>query len=118
VALVVGSVVEQDRDRAKGRADLFDSALQCTGVAQIGMLKMDSAAFRAHRVHHLGRGLRRNVDEADPGALCGEALHQRLTDARSAAGDQHGPAFQIRVNRSSHSFLQQLHGCLPIRAST
>ena len=65
-----------------------DVALDERGVAA-GAAAIGSAA---HRALDCGAGVARASAEHDPGPFAGEAVHDRLADARRAAGDDRDPA--------------------------
>ena len=107
MALVVRGVVDQDGDRPEGAAHPRDRGPQRRDVGEIRVLE---AYARAAAVQFVGEGAGLGLLDVDEGGLrllLDEAAHDRLADARAAAGDEHGLARKVAVGRR--------HDVLPIR---
>ena len=106
VALVVRRIVDQDGDRPERLAHLLDRAPERRDVGDVAMLVVQRPLPAEVGLKLLRRRVG-DVEKSDPGALRGEATHDRLADAHRAAGDQHDAVLQAGVDRIvGHGFLK------------
>jgi hypothetical protein len=104
VALVVGSVVDKDLNRAEGVPDPADGGAQGSDVGQIGMFEVDVETLARQLADYGLRRVMGDVNEGDFGFLLGEAADNRLADTRTSTGNEHHLVFQVGIYRS-HLFL-------------
>src|SRR5690348_3222464 len=95
-------VVDQDEYGPEELADRCYRALQRRNVGEIARLEMHGRSRLGKLPHQGARGLHGDVDEGYLGVLRGELAHDRLADARAAAGDQNDLVLQVRINRCHH----------------
>ena len=96
-ALVVGRVVDEDRDRPEALADLLHRRLERGDVGQVALEEERRGSGSAElRRERLGR-LDLDVDEGDVRPLPDEGFDDRRADARSAAGDEDDFVEQRRI---------------------
>ncbi len=107
MALVVRGVVDQDGDRPEGVAHARDRGAQRRDVGEIRVLEVYARAAAAQFVGEGADWASLMSMKAIFAFCCDEAAHDRLADARAAAGDEHGLARKVAVGRR--------HDVLPIR---
>ena len=99
MALVVGSVVNENVYGAKGVDGLSNGGLKGGHVGQIAMeIERGPAALGGERGCEPMGGLVLNVDKGDARALAGEERDDGLADTGSAAGDDYGAVFEAGIS--------------------
>ena len=89
VALVVGGVVDQDRDRTELLPRLRNRGLQRGDLGHVALKKKRRSALALHRRRHRFALLPLDVDESDTGAVSREGAHKVGADSGCAAADEH-----------------------------
>ena len=89
VALVVGGVIDQDRDRAELLARFRDCGLQRHDVGHVAVKKKRRPALALHRRRHRFALRALHVDESDARVIAREGAHDVGADAGRAAADEH-----------------------------
>ena len=89
VALVIGGIVDQDRDRAELRPGFRDRGLQRRDVGHVAVQKKRRPALALHRRRHRFAFCALHVDESDARMIAREGAHEVGADAGRAAADEH-----------------------------
>jgi hypothetical protein len=89
MALVIGRVIDQDRDRAKFLPRLRDRGLQRHDVGHVAPKKKRCPALALHRCRHCFAFRALHVDESDARVIAREGAHKVGADAGRAAAYEH-----------------------------
>ena len=105
VALVVGSVVDQDGGRAERRPRLIEGAAQSLYVSQIARQEQRLFPTATCCLGQRCPGIRLDVEKRDAGAVFGESADKGAADAPAAAGHHDRAPLEAVVAGEAHTTL-------------
>jgi hypothetical protein len=105
MALIVGGVIDQNRDPAELRAGFRNRSSQRGDVGHVAVQKQRRPAFAFDPRRHRFAFCALHVDESDARMIAREGAHEVGADAGRAATDEHSAPSKTRIDGEGQAAL-------------